>query len=114
EILSPGSLLQTTKATLLVSGRAQAGSPLTIYDGGGSNISLTAEADGTFSSSVSLDYGTNLLTAVESVMGTNYASAPVEVILTPSAPFLSAASASGPSLPVSGGGLAGASVNIFN
>jgi hypothetical protein len=112
-ITSPSGTIQTTKATLQVSGTVTPGLSLALYDNGASNTSPVVGATGLFSGNVLLDFGTNLLTAVQTETGSNFSSAPVAVILAPPAPGLSAPSNSGPAVTFAGSGLPGAVVNLY-
>ncbi|HEY3861080.1 MAG TPA: S8 family serine peptidase [Verrucomicrobiae bacterium] len=111
KILSPGGEFQSTTPIVTIGGTAAANAILTLYDNGVSIETLAADSSGQVAAQVTLAGGANVLVLTEN--GTAKASAPVTNYFLPAPPSVRAAAASGPSVSVSGSGLAGAIVDIF-
>jgi hypothetical protein len=110
-ILFPANGYQTTAATVEIAGTTESGAALVLYDNGATNETIVADHTGSFDASVTLVGGTNVLYLTQTSTGNS--SAPVTVILFPSAPTLSAPAKSAPYFTVSGSGLPGAVVNLL-
>jgi len=112
-ILSPADGAQTTLVTNIISGSGTPGDEVVLSDNSISNSTLVVDSNGFFQASLALTYGTNVLTAQQQPVDPSD-SAPVNVVLTPSAPLLRVSPISGVPAFISGAGVAGASVEIFD
>ncbi|MGA2748288.1 MAG: S8 family serine peptidase [Verrucomicrobiota bacterium] len=111
-ILSPTNGYQTTNTALVVSGIAAPDAPVTVYNNGASNTTVTAKSTGAFSASLTLPYGTNQL-AVEA-QGQLNTNDMVTVLVVPRPPTLKAATKPGPAVAISGVGLPGAVIDLYS
>lgn len=97
-------------SAVVVAGQGPAGQTVTITDNDSVNTNVTVDANGIYTGLVTLNYGTNILTA--SVGGTNV-SAPVLVYVGVGPPVLDAASVVNTNATVSGTGIPGATVDLY-
>ena len=118
----PGPATSTTPVT--VSGTGDAGDTVTLYDGSHSIASVTITAAGTWTLSVNLAAGTHTLTATQTTQGGNWnqppkltsdssASATVIVYAPPPAPSISVPVGSLVPLTITGTGVAGDTVTVY-
>ncbi|MGD1084971.1 MAG: S8 family serine peptidase [Verrucomicrobiota bacterium] len=114
ELLYPTNGFRCAWDTFPVIGEAVPGLLLTVYDNGASNTASLVPSYGSFSADVSLAFGTNVLTAVQSLSGTNVSSAPLTVLLPPPPPALSAPSVSAQVVAYTESGLSNAVVALYD
>jgi hypothetical protein len=112
-ILAPGNGAGLAGLAAMVSGSGTPGDTLVLIDNGISNAVALVDSNGFFQVGAGLEYGTNVLTAHQQPANASD-SPPVTVVLSPAAPTLSAAAISGLPVAVSGQGVPGAVITVYD
>ena len=116
-ITSPPSGISTTGGAIAVSGTANPGAAIDIFDGAGLVASASADLSGSFSVAVSLEIGMHSLTAQQTINGeTSAASSTVSVEVKPPAPAITAPvnlfDTTSTTLAIAGTGVPGATIAL--